>query len=162
VAGGASLLLGDRVEGLAILAVIVLNALIGFVTEFKAASAIEGLRKATVVMARVVRDGAEQQIPSALVVVGDVVHLAGGDRVPADARVLEGAALEADESALTGESAPASKASEPATTPDTPLGDRSDMLHSGTHVTAGRGTAVVTATGPRTEMGKIGALIEGV
>jgi Ca2+-transporting ATPase len=162
VAAGVSFALGDRVEAGAILAVIALNALIGFITEFKAMSAIEGLRKATLAVARVVRDGTERQVPAAELVVGDAVLLSGGDRVPADALVIEGASLEADESALTGESVPVPKSHEPATTADTPLGDRTDTVHSGTLITAGRGVSVVTATGPRTEMGRIGALIEGV
>jgi Ca2+-transporting ATPase len=162
VAGGVSLAMGDRVEAAAILAVIVLNALIGLITELKAARAIAGLRKATIAMCRVMRDGTEQQVPDTDLVVGDVVLVGAGDLVPADARLLEQVLLQADESALTGESLPVAKAVTPATTADTPLGDRTDMIHGGSAITAGRGTAEVTATGARTEMGRIGALIAGV
>lgn len=162
VAGGVAIALGDFLEASAILVVIVMNAIIGFLTEWKAAKALEELRQQAVSVARVVRDGAEAQIPATDLVPGDLVLLFAGDRVPADGRVIEQARLQVDEAALTGESLPVSKSVEKVIAPETPLGDRTSMVHLGTGVTDGRGKVVVTATGAQTEMGKIGALIDGV
>jgi magnesium-transporting ATPase (P-type) len=161
-AGGVALALGDTIEAVAILVVIILNAVIGFTTEWKAASALEGLRSQAVSVARVLRGGRERQEPAEGLVPGDVVLLDAGDRVPADGRLVEQARLQVDESALTGESAPVMKCVDPVTDTRAPVGDRSSMLHMGTAVTDGRGRAVVTATGAQTEMGRIGALIDGV
>ncbi len=160
--GGIALALGDVIEAVAILVVIVLNAVIGFVTEWKAASALESLRKQAVGVARVLRDGEEAQIPAKELVPGDVVLLAAGDRVPADGRVIEQARLQADEAALTGESLPVSKSDGPIADRQAPLGDRVNMVHMGTAITDGRGRFLVTATGAQTQMGKIGTLIDEV
>jgi Ca2+-transporting ATPase len=162
VAAGVALALGELMEAGAVIFVIVLNAVIGFVTEWGAARALEGLRKQAVTVARVLRDGEERQIPAEDVVPGDVVLLGAGDRVPADGRVIEQARLQVDESALTGESMPVTKTADPVADPEAPLGDRMSMVHMGTAVTAGRGKLLVTATGAHTELGKIGTLIAGV
>ena len=161
-AAAVALALGEVVEAVSILAVIALNAVIGFATEWKAASALEGLRKQTISVARVLRDGDERQIPAEELVPGDVVLLAAGDRVPGDGRIVEQAQLQVDESALTGESLPVAKSSDPVVDRDTPLGDRISMVHMGTAVTEGRARFIVTTTGAQTEMGKIGSLIDGV
>jgi len=161
-AGGVALALGDFIEAGAIAIVIVLNAVIGFATEWKAAGALEGLRKQSSSVARVLRGGEERQVPSNELVPGDVVLLAAGDRVPADGRVTEHARLQIDEAALTGESLPVTKSDDAVADRGAPLGDRTSMVYMGTAVSDGRGRLVVSATGARTEMGKIGKLIEGV
>ena len=161
-AGGVALAMGDVIEAAAILVVIALNAVIGFVTEWKAASALAGLRKQSIAVARVLRDGQQSQIPADHLVPGDVVLLDAGDRVPADGRLIEHARLHADEAALTGESLPVAKSADPVADGDAALGDRVSMVHMGTAVTDGRGRFIVTATGAATEMGLIGTLIAGV
>ncbi len=161
-AGGVAVVLGDRAEALAILVVIALNAAIGFATEWKAASALAGLRKQAVYIARVLRNGEERQVSAESLVRGDVVLLAAGDRVPADGRVFQDAQLEIDEAALTGESLPAMKSSLGVADRGAPLADRTSMVHMGTAVTAGRGTFIVTEIGMQTEMGKVGTLIAEV
>ncbi len=159
---GIALVLGERIEAVAILIVVVLNAVIGFVTEWTAAKALAGLRKQAVTIARVVRDGAERQISADELVQGDVVLLAAGDRVPADGRVFEDAELQVDEATLTGESLPVTKTAAPVADREAALADRTNMVHTGTAVTAGRGTFLVTSTGKRTEMGRIGTLLNEV
>lgn len=161
-AGGVALALGERIEALAILVVILLNAAIGFGTEWKAAAALAGLRKQAVSLARVVRDGRDRQVETAGLVAGHVVLLSEGDRVHADGRVVAQARLTVEESALTGESLPVAKSAAPVVDPGAALGDRTSMVHRSTAVTAGRGRHVVTATGPRTEIGRIGVLVAGV
>ncbi len=161
-AGVVSLALGEIVEAVAILIVIALNAVIGFATEWKADKALNGLRQETIAQARVVRDGEERLIPAEQLVPGDIVLLGEGDRVPADGRVIEQAQLQIDEAALTGESLPVAKSTAPLDDPHAALGDRMSMVHLGTAVNAGRGKIIITATGPHTEMGKIGTLIADV
>ncbi len=161
-AGGVALALGETIEAVAILVVIVLNAFIGFVTEWKAARALEGLQKQSVSVARVLRDGEESQIPADELVPGDVMLVGAGDHVPADGRVIEQARLQVEEAALTGESLPVAKSADTVEASDAPLGDRTNMVYLGTAVSDGRGKIIVTATGERTEMGKIGTLVEGV
>ncbi|MFN0123022.1 MAG: cation-translocating P-type ATPase [Blastocatellia bacterium] len=151
-------LTGDRTEALAILIVLLLNALIGFVVEWQAGRALDALRRQAVMKARVRRDGQEVSIDAAGLVPGDIVILNAGDRVPADARLVEAAALRAEESALTGESATVAKEIWPAGA-DTLLADRHCMLYLGTAIAAGRAVAVVTATGVKTELGRIGRLV---
>jgi P-type Ca2+ transporter type 2C len=161
-AGVVALSLGEIIEAVAILVVIALNAVIGFVTEWKANKALNGLRQQTVAVARVMRDGAERLIPAEELVPGDVVLLGEGDRVPADGRVIEQAQLQIDEAALTGESLSVTKSIDPLADSNAVLGDRMNMVHLGTAVSAGRGKVIVTTTGPQTEMGKIGTLIADV
>ncbi len=162
VAASIAFAMGDRTESIAILAVIVLNALIGFGTEWNAARALDSLRSQAVPVARVRRDGAELEIPSSEVVPGDLVLLNAGDRVPADARVVEAIELQVDESSLTGESLAVLKMTEPVADAAVALGDRVSMVHMGTTVTAGRGTALVTTTGMATEIGHIGTMLGDV
>ena len=152
--------LGENVEGSAILVVIVLNAIIGFLTEWKAEHALAALQKQSVSVAHVIRDGAELQIPAADLVPGDLVVLSSGIRLPADGRIIEAARLQVDEAALTGESGAVNKRPEPVSDREAALGDRSCMAFMGTIVTDGRGRLLVTDTGMHTEVGKIGVLIE--
>ncbi len=148
----------DWVDFAVIVAVIVATGLIGFVQEGRAASALAGLRRMQSLSAQVLRDGDWGVVESAALVVGDVVRVRGGDRVPADVRLLTATQLQVDESALTGESVPATKSVE-VTGPDAGIGDRTPMLFSGTIVTAGTGEGVVTTTGRDTEIGRISQLV---
>ena len=142
-----------------ILAVVIINAILGVYQESKAEKAIEALQEMSAATSKVLRDGKLQVIRSEDLVVGDVIHLEAGDAVPADARILESASLKAEEAALTGESVPVTKfidlISLKGDAKDVPLGDRKNMLYMGSTVVYGRGTAVITATGMDTEMGKI-------
>lgn len=145
-----------------ILAVVLINAVLGVVQESKAEKAIEALQKITAATSKVLRDGKPVTVKSEDLVVGDVVLLEAGDAVPADCRLIEAASLKAEESALTGESVPVTKCAEKLYADgekDVPLGDRKNMVYMGSSVSYGRGVAVVTAVGMDTEMGKIaGAL----
>lgn len=145
-----------------ILAVVLINAVLGVYQESKAEKAIEALQKMAAATSKVLRNGEVKQIPSAQLVVGDVILLEAGDAVPADARIFECASLKIEEAALTGESVPVNKAISAlglGDQKDVPLGDRKNMMYMGSSVVYGRGRAVVTATGMDTEMGKIaGAL----
>ena len=161
-AAGIAFALGNVAEAIAILAVILINAAIGFATEYKAASALAGLRKQAVSVARVMREGAERQIPEEELVPGDIVLLGAGDRVPGDGRIVEQADLQVDESALTGESLSVAKSVDQMADRNALVGDRFSMVYMGTAVTEGRARFIVTATGSMTEMGKIGALIDAV
>ncbi len=146
-------------EALAILAVVLLNATMGYVQEARAEAAVAALRALSADEASVVRGGERRRVPAAEIVPGDIVLVEEGDTIPADARLVASVALQTAEAALTGESLPVSKDTEPVAA-GAPLGDRHNMLFSGTAATYGRGTAVVTATGMRTEMGRIAGLLE--
>ena len=152
-----SIAIGDTVEGAAFAAILILNGALGFWQEAGAERAIRALAEAFTLEAVVVRGGAETTIPAETVVPGDVLVLAEGDRVAADARVAVAHTLEADESALTGESLPVAKDVE-AVAAGAPLAERSPMVYAGTAVTRGRGRAIVTATGVGTEIGQIQSL----
>ncbi len=152
--------MGDHVEAVAILVVIVLNAGIGFVTEWKAEQALSALQKQSVRVAHVIREGVPSEIPAAELTPGDLVVLAAGARVPADGRILESVRLQIEEAALTGESHAVAKISEAIEDEQAALGDRHNMAFLSTTVTEGRGQMVVTATGAQSEVGKIGALID--
>jgi magnesium-transporting ATPase (P-type) len=156
----ASLCLDATHEGV-ILAVVVINAIIGFIQEGKAEQALEGIRKMLSLHAHARRDGDWSELEAEQLVPGDVVRLRSGDRVPADLRLLESTNLRVEESALTGESVPAEKNTEPVGE-DAGIGDRHGMCYSGTMVAAGRGLGVVTATGPATELGRINKMISEV
>ena len=151
--------MGEDVEASAILVVILLNASIGFLIEWKAERTLSALRSHGVAMAHVLRDGVERQIAGAELVPGDVVTVAAGARVPADGRVIESVRLQIDEAALTGESRPVTKTTDAVADEAASLGDRVDMAYLGTAVTDGRGRVLVTATGRHTEMGQIGTLV---
>ncbi len=146
-------------EAIAILAIVILNAVIGFLQEERAEAAVSALRRMTATQAKVLRDGRPCSVPSAELVAGDVVLIEAGDTLPADGRVIESTALKVSEAALTGESLPVSKHAD-ALADNAGLGDRRNMVFSGTSATHGRGKAVVTATGMRTEMGRIAGLLE--
>jgi P-type Ca2+ transporter type 2C len=148
-------------EAMAILAVVVLNAVMGYVQESRAESAVAALHQMAAAHACVVRDGARREIPAAEVVPGDILVVEAGDTVPADARVIQSTALQTAEAALTGESLPVSKDTE-AIAGEAGLGDRDNMVFSGTAVTYGRGYAVAVATGMDTEMGRIAGMLRNV
>jgi len=154
-------LMGHWLDTSVIAGVAVLNALIGFIQEGKAESALAAIRKMLSVTAVVVRDGEKIQVPAEELVPGDIVLLASGDRVPADLRLLETRNLLIDESSLTGESHPSDKDTA-ANETGTPLGDRSGMAFSGTLVASGRGKGVVTETGAETELGKVNRMVSEV
>ena len=160
VAACLSAFLRDWADAAAIVAIVLVNAIIGFVQEERALKALAALRRLSAPTARVVRDDGVAVISTRELVPGDRIELEAGDNVPADARLVEGHALRLQESALTGESVPARK--EPATAQrvDTPLGDRRSLVHAGTVVAAGRGAAIVVATGMNTELGRIASLLE--
>ncbi|MCW5737519.1 MAG: cation-transporting P-type ATPase [Enhydrobacter sp.] len=160
-AGVLAAAIGHTTDALVILAVVVANAVIGFVQEGRAEKALEAIRSLIDPHASVIRDGRRQTIPADLVVPGDLVLLEAGDRVPADLRLVKARNLRIDEAILTGESVPVEKAvgSVDATAS---LGDRSCMAHSGTFVTAGQGSGVAVGTGAATELGRISAMIGAV
>ena len=147
-----------------ILAVVLLNAVMGVYQESKAEKAIEALSKMTAATSKVIRDGKQIVVESTQLVTGDVIVLEAGDAVPADARIIECASIKAEEAALTGESVPVSKTDEVLNTEDgrdIPLGDRKNMVYMGSTIAYGRGKAVITGTGMNTEMGRIAdALIQ--
>ena len=145
-------------EVLIILAVVLLNAVLGVIQESKAEAAIEALQTMTAATSKVLRDGAVAELESSRLVPGDVVLLEAGDAVPADGRLLTCASLQIEEAALTGESVPSAKSTDPLTG-DVPLGDRRNMAYMGSTVSYGRGRMVVTATGMDTEMGKIAGVL---
>ena len=160
LAAAVSAALGDGESALVILAVITMNAVLGTVQTVKAAASLDSLKRMSAPTAKVLRDGHVVQIPGREVVPGDVVVLEAGDSVCADGRLLESASLKCDESALTGESLPVEKDVEPIDG-EAALGDRRNMVFSGSFVTYGRGRFLVTATGMDTEVGKIAALLKG-
>ena len=147
-----------------ILSVVIINAVLGVYQESKAEKAIEALQEMSAATSKVLRDGKLMTVHSEDLVVGDIILLEAGDAVPADARILESASLKVEEAALTGESVPVTKFIDIINLregeKDVPLGDRKNMLYMGGTVVYGRGTAVVTATGMDTEMGKIANLLE--
>lgn len=157
-----SFLLGKETETIAITAIVVLFALLGFVQEYRAERAMAALRKLAVPHVRVRRNGVLQEISARELVPGDVLQLEAGNAIPADIRLLESANLRIQEATLTGESEPVEKHTTALESPDLPLGDRKNMAYLGTIVTYGRGSAVVVETGMRTELGKIAKLIQGV
>ena len=158
LAGGVTAFLGEWLDSSVILGVVGINAIVGFLQETKAEKAIESLARMVVTETTVRRDGRQQRVRSEELVPGDVVLLQPGDRVPADLRLFYARSLQVDESALTGESVPAHKHSEPLAL-ETILADRKNLAFAGTLVTGGRGEGVVWATGDKTETGRIAWLI---
>ncbi|MDL2253271.1 calcium-translocating P-type ATPase, PMCA-type [Ruminococcaceae bacterium OttesenSCG-928-I18] len=148
-------------EPLLILLIVVANAIMGVSQESKAEKALDALKEMSAPHARVLRDGTEQVIEAVDVVPGDIVLIEAGDFVPADGRLLESASLKCEESALTGESVPSEKDAKAEVAPDAPLGDRFNMVYSGCSVAYGRGRYVVTATGMKSEMGRIAGMLSG-
>ena len=150
---------GDWADTAAIVAIVLVNAVIGFLQEDRAQRALTALRAMSAPLARVVRDGVPSSIPAQDLVIGDRIEIEAGDHVPADARLVEAFFLSTQESSLTGESLPAEKRVGDGQSADTPLGDRQSLLHAGTVVAEGRGAAVVVATGMDTEFGQIAGLL---
>jgi magnesium-transporting ATPase (P-type) len=160
-AAGITALLAQWVDSGVIVAVVLLNAVVGFIQEGKAERSLQAIRHLLAPRAQVLRDGRQHDVDAADLVPGDVVLLASGDRVPADVRLLQTRNLRVDEAALTGESVPVDKNAE-AVAVDAAIGDRLGMAYAGTLVTQGQARAVVVATGERTEIGRIGRLLETV
>ena len=162
IAAIVSALLGEYTEVVVILAIVVLNAILGFSQEYRAEQAMAALKKMAVPSVRVRRDGRIQEVSSTELVPGDIILQEAGNLVPADSRMIETVNLKVQESALTGESDPVEKLTDVRSGDDVPLGDQYNMLFMGTVVTYGRGTAVVTETGMDTELGHIADLIQEV
>ena len=152
--------LGEVADTIAIMVIVVLNAIIGFVQEYRAEKAMEALKMMAAPTATVLRDGHTSNIASSDVVPGDVVLLEAGRVVPADLRLIESAQLKVEEAALTGESAPVEKSTAPLHDEMIPLGDRRNMAYKGTIVSYGRGKGVVAATGMETELGRIASMLQ--
>jgi Ca2+-transporting ATPase len=147
-------------EAIAIFAVVLLNAVMGYMQESRAESAVAALQQMAAAHADVIRDGERRSIPSSEVVPGDIILIEEGGTIPADARVIQSTALQTAEAALTGESLPVSKDVAPILQAEIPLGDRHNMIFSGTAATYGHGQAVVVATGMQTEMGRIAGMLK--
>ena len=154
-----SLFLGEAESAIVILVVITMNAILGTVQTVKAEQSLNSLKKLSAPMAKVLRNGVVTEIPSREVTIGDEVHLEAGDYIPADGRILENASMKVDESALTGESLGVEKTQD-TLEGDLALGDRTNMVYSGSFVTYGRGSFLVTAIGMDTEVGKIAKLLK--
>ena len=154
-------LLGHGVDTVVILGVVVINATIGFIQEGRAEKALDAIRGMLTRETSVLRDGRRLTVPVESLVVGDVALAEAGDRIPADLRLLRSSNLRIEEAVLTGESAPADKATEPVA-PDAPLGDRASIAYSGTLVASGQGAGFVVATGAATELGRISAMVGSV
>jgi Ca2+-transporting ATPase len=152
--------LGGVTDTITIMAIVALNAILGFIQEYRAEKSIAALKKLSALEARVIRDGREVKIPAEALVPGDLVNLEAGTRIPADLRLLKAVNLEVEEAALTGESVPVRKNIEPLTADQVPLGDRRNMAYVGTSVTRGRGQGVVVSTGMQTELGKVAGMIQ--
>lgn len=149
----------EWIESLIILAIVLINAILGVVQESKAEKALDALKKLSSPHAKVFRDGKLVEIDSQYLVPGDIIYVEAGDFIPADARIIEQASLRVDESALTGESVSVMKTNEDLDTDNKPLGDQKNKLFSSTFVTYGKGTAVVTEIGMKTEIGKIANIL---
>ena len=161
-AAAVSFALGDRIESVAIAAVLVINTAIGFITELRARRAMEALLQFDVSKATVIRSGQLRTADAAAIVPGDIIRLDIGRRVPADARLIESSDCRTDEAALTGESLPVSKHADRRHDDATPLAERTNMVYKGTTVTGGTALGVVTETGQATEIGKIGTLVGAI
>ena len=162
IAVALSAVLGHATEAVVITVIVLFAVLLGFVQEYRAERAIEALREMAAPTASVLRDGEPLQVAAREVVPGDILLLAAGDRAPADGRVSEAVSLQVEEAALTGESLPVEKHTEPMPGGELPVGDRRNMVYAGTTVTYGRGRAVAVATGMRTEFGGIARLLQTV
>ena len=162
VAAGISFLIGEATDGIMVLIIVVLNAILGFTQEYRAERAMAALKSLAVSSVKVRRDGQVRELLTTRLVPGDVILVETGLRVPADARVLESVNLRIEEAALTGESLPVDKIESALSDPELPLGDRRNMVYMGTTAVYGRGTAIVVATGMQTELGKIAHLLQTV
>ena len=162
VASVISALLGDYVEAAAIMAIVVLNSVLGIVQEQRAEQALAALKKLAAPDAQVLRDGARRSVPSYNLVPGDIVFLEAGNFIPADLRLLEAINLRVEEASLTGESLPVQKNAATVLEKNVPLGDRKNTAFMGTLVNYGRGRGVVTSTGMHTQLGLIATMLQGV
>ena len=159
VATVISFILGEVIDATAILIIVLIMAIMGFVQEYRAERTLEALKKLAAPTCKVLRDGEEKVIDAAEVVPGDILILSEGDRIAADARVVESIDLETDEAPLTGESTPVAKLANITLPPDAMVGDRKNMVFMGTYVVRGKGKAVVVATGMNTEFGRITKMV---
>ena len=159
-AAGLSVWAGHVVDAVLIAVIVLANGIFGFVQDYRAEQSLDSLRELTAPTAIVRRDGETVEVPATELVPGDVVELGGGDVVPADGRIVEATGLEVDEAALTGESLPVAKSSDPVAS-DTALAERTSMVYKGTNVTRGSAVVVVTATGGDTEVGGIARQLVG-
>lgn len=157
-----SMILGDWLEAVVILIIVIINAILGYAQEYKAEQSMAALKRMSVPKVRVRRNAQVQEVSAVELVPGDGVILETGNIVPADGRVAQSVNLRVEEAALTGESEPVDKSSELVFETERPLGDRRNMLYSGTIVNGGRGEFVVTETGMQTELGHIARMIQGV
>lgn len=153
-------LLQEWIDAAAIVAIVILNALLGFVQEFRSERSLAALRRMTVTVARVIRDGALATLPAGEVVPGDLIQIEAGDRIPADARLVYCAGFQTQEASLTGESAPVAKTVDPVLPEGAALADRRNLVHMGTTAVSGKARALVVETGVRTALGRIAAGIE--
>ncbi len=157
-----SIFLHEYIDAIAILAIVVLNAILGYIQEAKAEKAMAALKKMAVPLVRAIRDGHLHEIPASQLVPGDIISIEAGNSIPADCRLIESVNLRVQEAVLTGESIPVEKAPEKLTGENMPIGDRLNMLYMGTAVTYGRGVAVVVETGMNSELGHIAELLQSV
>ncbi len=162
IAAGISLAVGETTDAIMIMIIVILNAILGFTQEYRAERAMAALKQLSVPTVRVRRDGQIREVEATSLVPGDLVLLEAGDRVPADARVVESVNLRAEEAALTGESVPVDKVERPLEDESLPLGDRRNMVFMGTAITYGRGSAVVVETGMETQLGNIADMLQQV
>ena len=153
-------LLGDITDTIVIIAIVILNAIVGFVQEYRAEKAMEALKKMTVSNALVIRNNSVTTISSTALVPGDIILLEAGNILPADVRLSEAMQLKINESSLTGESLSIEKQTDTLTDHELPLGDQNNMAFKGTYITNGRGKGIVVATGMETELGKIARLLQ--
>lgn len=160
IAAVVSGLIGDITDTIVILIIVVLNAIVGFIQEYRAERAMQALKQMAVMNARVLRDGVSTWLPATVLVPGDVIILEAGNAVPADARIIESVNLKIEEAALTGESNAVDKIDYSLEVDDLPIGDRKNMVFKGTFVTTGRGKAIIIATGMQTELGRIATMLQ--
>jgi len=154
-------IIGDLKDTIVILIIVLLNAIVGFIQEYRAEKAMHALKQMSITQAKVLRDGKVSFLSAVELVPGDVVMLEAGNAVPADIRIMESINLKIEEAALTGESHPVDKISEALAADDLPIGDRKNMAFKGTFATYGRGTGMVIATGMQTELGRIAKMLQG-
>ena len=162
IATALSAFLGEGIDAIAIAVIVLFAVGLGFIQEYRAERAIEALRQMAAPTAAVLRNGEEEEIPAREVVPGDMILIRAGDKIPADARLVEAINLQVEEAALTGESVPVEKITSPLQNVELSVGDRRNLVYGGTAATYGRGRAVVTATGMNTEFGKIAQLLQTV
>ena len=153
-------IIGDLTDAVVILIIVILNAVIGFLQEYRAEKAMQALKQMAVTQTKVLRDGVINWLPATVLVPGDMILLEAGNAVPADVRIVESFNLKIEEAALTGESQAIDKITHSLETAELPVGDRKNMAFKGTFVTYGRGNAVVVATGMQTELGNIAKMLQ--